>query len=318
MSNITQATEIFVPRYLKLQELLEVHERAHWIPAEADMTSDVEQWKSGKISDKQKAFIKMVLRLFTQADVDVSSGYVEKLLPIFKNADARMMLLSFASRESIHVLGYKRLNDTLGYNSEAFMSEFLAYTAMKDKHEWMIEQVDLRSNKGKAEYLAKQILMEGVNLFASFAMLLHFSRLGLLPGMVSVNQWSIIDESIHVSGLTELFKVFVEENPTVVNEEFKKNIYETARKVIALEDSFVDLCYSIHNLEKLDKEDVKAYIRYTCDYRMQQLGFKAQFGVDKNPLSFVDEITGDGVLSNFFESTVTSYSKDSLVGSWEY
>lgn len=318
MSKITEANEIFVPRYNALQDVLARHERSHWIPEEADMMQDVEQWKGGAISPKQKEFIKMILRLFTQADTNVCAGYVEKLLPVFKNADARMALLSFANREVTHVLGYKRLNDTLGFDSTEFMQEFLSFKEMADKHEFMVEQVDLRSNKGKAEYLAKQILMEGVNLFASFAMLLNYSQLGLLPGMVSVNQWSIIDESLHVEGLTEIFRIFVEENPSVINEEFKRTVYETARKVVALEDSFIDLCYSIDEPKKLSKEDLKAYIRFVCDYRMQQLGFKAQWDVKENPLPFVEQITGDGVFKNFFEVTVTDYSKNSLVGEWEY
>lgn len=318
MSKITDNTEIFVPRYLVLQDIYGRHERAHWLADEADMAQDVAQWKDGTISESSKAYIKMVLRQFTQSDTNVCGGYVDKLLQVFKNADARIMLLSFASRETTHMLGYKRLNDTLGYDSVEFMSEFLQYDEMKNRHQFMIEPSDLRSNKGKAEYLAKQILMEGVNLFASFAMLLNFSRLGQLPGMVSVNQWSVIDESMHVEGLSEIFKVFIEENPSVVNEDFKRNVYETARKVVQMEEDFIDLCYSVHTPDKMSKQDLKDYIRFVCDYRMQQIGLKGQFGIEKNPLPFIEEITGDGILGNFFESTITAYSKDSLVGEWEY
>jgi ribonucleoside-diphosphate reductase beta chain len=318
MSSILKATEIFVPKYLKLQEVLDKHERSHWVKSEADMSQDVEQWKGGKIKPEQKEFIKMILRLFTQADTNVCAGYVEKLLPVFKNADARTMLLSFANREVTHMLGYKLLNETLGYDTTEFMNEFLSYSEMADKHSFMIEQANMRSNKGIAEYLAKQILMEGVNLFASFTMLLNFNRLGLLPGMVSVNQWSIIDESMHVEGLSELFRIFVEENPSVVTEEFKRTIYTTARTVVDLEDRFVDLCYSIWQPKNMTAGQVKLNNRFVCDYRMQQIGFKPQFGVDKNPLPFVEEITGDGVFGNFFERTITAYSKDSLTGGWEY
>jgi ribonucleoside-diphosphate reductase beta chain len=228
------------------------------------------------------------------------------------------MLLSFANREVTHMLGYKLLNETLGYDTVEFMNEFLSYKEMADKHSFMVEQANMRSNKGIAEYLAKQILMEGVNLFASFTMLLNFSRLGLLPGMVSVNQWSIIDESMHVEGLSELFRIFVEENPSVVTEEFKRNIYTTARNVVEMEDNFVDLCYSIWQPKNMTASEVKLNNRYICDYRMQQMGFKSQFGVEKNPLPFVEEITGDGVFGNFFESTITAYSKDGLTGEWEY
>ena len=318
MSNITEATEIFVPQYSRLQEIYKKHERGHWIPDEADMSVDVAQWKDGTISDEQKSYIKMILRSFTQSDTNVCDGYVRKLLPIFKNADARIMLLSFASRETTHMYGYKLLNETLGYDSEEFMSEFLDYKELKEKHEFMIEASDLSNTEGIAEYVAKQVLMEGVNLFGPFAQLLDFSRLGQLPGMVSINQWSTIDESDHTDGLVELFRIFVAENPSAVTENFKKNVYDTARKVIEVEDASIDLCYSIHVPKKLSKQDLKDYIRYVCDYRMQQMGFKAQFNIEKNPLPFIEQITGDGVFGNFFEATITAYSKDALVGDWEY
>lgn len=317
MSKITEATTIFVPKYLDLQEVLNRHERGHWLPDEADMNEDVSQWKSGVISLAEKEFIKMILRLFTQSDTNVSAGYVEKLLPVFKQADARMALLSFAARETTHVLGYKRLNDTLGLDDEAFMSEFLDYKEMRDKHEFMVENVDMRSNKGKAEYLAKQMLLEGTSLFAMFAMLLNFGRLGKLPGMSSVNEWSIVDESDHVEGLSILFRHFVEENPSVVTEEFKRSIYSTAREVVKLENAFIDLVYTKWSPPNLDKESVKEYVKFVCDYRMQQLGFKSQFNVETNPLPWIDEICGD-VFKNFFEATVTGYSKDNLTGVWSY
>lgn len=318
MSKITEATEIFVPRYNRLGEIYAKHERSHWYPEEADMSVDVAQWKDGTISNGDKAYIKMILRGFTQADTNVCAGYVERLLPVFKNADARIMLLSFACRETTHMLAYKRLNDTLGYDSEEFMSEFLNYKEMKDKHDFMLEQVDLRSNKGKAEYLCKQTLMEGVDLFTQFAQLLDYSRSNKLPGMVSINQWSIIEESMHAEGLSELLRIFIEENPSVVTEDFKRTVYEFARTVVKLQDDYIDLCFSVHTPQKLTKEELKQYSRVVCDYRMQQMGFKPQFGVEKNPLPWIDDITGDGIFGNFFETTITAYSKESLTGKWEY
>lgn len=315
--SITKPTEIFVPKYIQLQGILTEHERAHWVPDEAQLQVDVEQWKNGTIGKEEQAFIKMILRLFTQADTDVCAAYVEKLLPLFKNADARMMLLSFANREVTHMLGYKRLNDTLGYDSEEFMSEFLEFSEMKEKHDFMIEAADLSRPVGVAEYLAKQVLMEGVNLFASFAMLLSFSQEGKLPGMVSVNQWSIADESLHVRGLCELFRLYLAEHPSVVTNAFKAKVYETARNVVALEDRFIDLCFSVGSTKVVDPDHLKAYIRYVCDYRMQQLGLKAQFGVTENPIEWIDYITGN-TLGNFFETTVVQYSKNSLTGDWVY
>jgi len=316
MSKITEATEVFVPRYHKLQEILQRHEASHWSIAEIDVRKDIEQWRNGTIDEGNKNFIKMILRLFTQSDTNVCSGYVEKLLPVFKNADARMMLLSFASREVTHMLGYKFLNDSLGLDSEAFLTEFLQYKEMADKHEFMLAPVDLRSNTNRASYLAKQILMEGVNLFGSFAMLLNYSRLGWLQGTVSVNQWSIVDESLHVEGLTEIFKIFVEEHPHLVTEEFKRDIYQTARDVVKLEDEFIDLCFSVGTPPKIDKQELKDYIRYVADYRMKQMGFKPQFNISYKPLPWVDDMVGN-VFGDFFDVQIVEYSKGNLSGTWD-
>lgn len=314
---ILEVSEVFVPKYLDLQNTLNRHERAHWLIDDADMRIDAEQWKNGKITDSEKAYIKNILRLFTQADTDVCALYVNRLLPLFKNADARMMLLSFANREVTHMLGYKRLNDTLGYDSAEFMYEFLKYSEMKSKHDFMIEDMPLDTPSNIGLYLAKQILMEGVNLFASFAMLLSWNLEGKLPGMVSVNQWSIVDESFHVHGLSQLFRIFVSEFPQIVNNHFKAEIYETARKIIRLEEEFVKLCYSVGTNNNVTEEGLQDYIKYVCDYRMQQIGLKAQFGIKSNPLPWVDLLMSN-TLNNFFETTVVQYSKASIVGDWVY
>lgn len=315
--SIVESTEIFVPTYLSLQEVLDKHERAHWNVDEADMRVDVEQWKNGKITDSEKAYIKMILRLFTQSDTNVAASYVERLLPIFKSADARMMLLSFASREVTHMKAYKKLNDTLGYDSAAFLSEFLSFSEMKEKHEFMIEAMPLQTPLQIAIYLAKQALMEGVNLFGPFSMLLSYAGEGKLPGMININKWSIRDESYHVAGLTDLLRIFLVENPEVVGNEFKAAVYTTYTEAIRLEDNSIDLAYSAGTNNNATADQVKAYVRYIGDYRMQQMGLKPQYGITDCPLPIVEQVTGN-VLGNFFETTIVEYSKNSLAGEWVY
>jgi ribonucleoside-diphosphate reductase beta chain len=315
--SIVEPTEIFVPTYLSLQDVLDKHERAHWNVDEADMRVDVEQWKNGKITDSDKAFIKMILRLFTQSDTNVAASYVERLLPLFKSADARMMLLSFASREVTHMKAYKKLNDTLGYDSAAFLSEFLSFAEMKEKHEFMIEAAPLDTPLQIAIYLAKQALMEGVNLFGPFSMLLSYAGEGKLPGMININKWSIRDESFHVAGLIDLLRIYLTENPHVVGNEFKAAVYTTYTEVIRLEDNSIDLAFSAGTNNNATADQVKAYVRYIGDYRMKQMGLKPQYSVEECPLPIVEQVTGN-ILGNFFETTIVEYSKNSLVGDWTY
>ncbi len=313
--DLLSPTEIFVPQHLLFNDIWLRHERAHWNIAEADMRVDIEQWKNGKISDAEKAYITMILRLFTQSDVDVCHAYVDRLLPAFRQADARIMLLSFAARETTHILGYRHLNTTLGLDTEAFAREFLEYEALKDKHEFMISESDLSTKMGQAKYLAKQVLMEGINLFASFVMLLSFRLGGKIPGTVDINLWSIADETLHVEGNVALLHEFLKQNPEVVTDEFKAYVYTVYTELIAIEDASIELPYSVGDNPHLSKEEVRKYIRYMGDYRLKQLGFKPQFDIKENPCPWVDEITGN-TFGNFFERTSVEYSKGSLVGDW--
>lgn len=308
-------SETYVPKYPQFVEITVRHERAHWGEWEAKLQPDVEQWKRGDISRDEQALIGNILRLFTQSDVSVGGDYYDNLIPFIRNNEARNMLGSFASREGVHQRAYALLNDTLGYR-ESFYKEFLDYSEMKEKIEFMEEGHD-GSPRGLAESIAKQVMAEGVCLFASFAMLLNFQQHGKLMGMGDINQWSIRDESIHVEGLGMLFRTLVAEHPEVVSDEFKKTVYQTARDCIRLEDQFIDFIYKEfpNGVAGLHAQDVKQYIRAVCDYRMQQLGFKPEYNVD-NPFGWLDWLTSGNTIENFFESNTTAYSKNSMVGSY--
>ena len=94
-------------------ELTKKHEEVHWVEDEAELSEDVQDWRT-KLSVQEKDFIENILRLFTQSDVQVGSNYHEFLIPKMKNNEVRNMLASFANREGVHQRAYALLNDTLG------------------------------------------------------------------------------------------------------------------------------------------------------------------------------------------------------------
>jgi glutaredoxin 3 len=312
--SLLEASKVYTPIYPEFVEITKIHEEAHWHEGEVKLQQDVEDWKLGRITDKEKYFINSILRLFTQSDVAVGSDYYDNLIPVFRNNEIRNMLGSFAGREGVHQRAYALLNDTLGFG-ESFYTEFLEYKEMKDKIEFMLDMKNATPHD-IAVSLAKQVLVEGVCLFASFAMLLNFQRQGKLMGMGDVNQWSIRDESIHVHGLSTLFRQFLVEHPYLVTDAFKAEIYETARTVVSLEDGFTDLAFAAGGVEGITGDEVKQYIRSVCDYRMQQLGFKAEYGV-ASPFDWLDWITSNSMMENFFETNTTGYSKNSMIGSYD-
>ena len=196
-------------------ELTKKHEEIHWVEDEAELSEDVQDWKT-KLSENEKDFVTQILRLFTQSDVQVGENYHELLIPKFKNNEIRNMLSSFANREGVHQRAYALLNDTLGLPDEDFHA-FLEYKEMAEKLDFMKEG-NINTHTGLALVLAQSVFNEGMSLFASFVMLLNFQRYGKMKGMGTIVEWSIRDETMHVQGNAKLFREFCEEHPRIVND----------------------------------------------------------------------------------------------------
>ena len=135
--------------------------------------------------------------------------------------------------------------------------------------------------------------------------------------MCQIITWSIRDESLHVEGMTKIFRTFIEENIDIWTDDFKKEIYDISREMVELEDKFIDLAFEMGEIEGLTSKEVKQYIRYICDRRLLQLGLKPNYGVKDNPLEWFDWILNGVEHSNFFETRSTEYNKGTLKGSWE-
>lgn len=318
MQGMTQPSTSYKPfKYPALVDLSVMHERMHWTEEEVSLGQDVEQWKTGKISEDEKAFIVNILRLFTQSDVAVASNYGDLFIPLYKNNEVRNWLYSVAARESVHQRAYALLNDTLGL-PEVEYAKFLEIGAMADKASFMRNDLS-HAPRDVAISLARSMISEGMFLFASFAMLMSLSRQGKLQsGMQTVVEWSVRDEDVHCQGLEIIFREQCRENPHIVDDNFKAEIYGMFRDAVQLEDQFIDYVFADYDLPSINKEDLKQYVRFIADRRLVQLGMKANFGVEKNPLPWMAELLGGVTHANFFEARVTDYSKKGMSGEFSY
>jgi ribonucleoside-diphosphate reductase beta chain len=313
--NILEPRAYYKPlEYPKAFSFYEQSEQMHWIPTEISMQGDVLDWKS-KLTQPERDFLTQIFRFFTQGDIDVAGAYATKYLPLFSKPEIRMMLLSFAAREAVHIQAYSHMIDTLGM-PEATYKQFLEYEAMKEKHQFFEMFMETDKKKLVQQIATFSAFTEGLQLFSSFIMLLNFTRFNKMNGMGQQIVYSIKDEALHVEGMTWLFKEFLKENKDIWTDELKSELYGIAEKMVELEDKFIDLAFSTGGVQGLEAEDVKKYIRYIADRRLIGLGMKNIFKVKDNPLPWVEEILGAPEHTSFFEQRATAYAKGSLTGSW--
>jgi len=284
----------------------------HWFPEDVPLHNDVKDWQT--MSDQEKNLLTQIFRLFTQSDVDVSSGYVDRYMKIFKKPEARMMMGAFNNMESIHQHAYSLLLDTVGM-PEVEYKAFADYEAMADKHEYIDA---IKVSKGDKRSIAKALAVysgftEGLQLFSSFIILLNFPRFGKMKGMGQIITYSIRDESLHVEAMTKLFREFIQENIDIWDDEFKAEIYQACREMVTLEDRFLELVFAEGDIEGLTQAEMQEYIRYIADRRLLQLGLKPNYDIKNNPLNWLDDVLGVEH-QNFFEGRATTYMKAGMRG----
>jgi ribonucleoside-diphosphate reductase beta chain len=293
-----------------------LQQQMHWLPDEVPMADDVRDWKK-HLTTSEKNLCTQIFRFFTQADIEVNDCYMQRYANIFKPVEVKMMLSAFSNMETIHVAAYSHLVETIGM-PDGIYEEFLQYKAMKDKYDYM-HRFKNDTKEGIAITMAAfGAFTEGLQLFASFAMLLNFQRFGKMKGMGQIIAWSVRDETLHTNSIIKLFLAFVQENPEVWTSKLRSELYDVCSTIVYFEDAFIDLAFEINGeVEGLSAIDVKKYIRYIADRRLSQLGLKTMYLIEKNPLPWMDYILNGVEHTNFFDNRSTEYTRAGTTGTWE-
>src|SRR5512140_164249 len=288
-------------------------QQIHWMPEEVPLGEDCRDWAQ-KLSDHERNLLTQIFRFFTQADIDVQDCYHDKYARVFKPTEIKMMLTAFSNMETVHIAAYSHLLDTIGM-PESEYSAFLQYKEMKDKHDYL-STFGVETDEDIAKTLAMfGGFTEGLQLFASFAMLMNFPRFNKMKGMGQIISWSVRDESLHCEGMVQLYHAFNAETGAVTKA-VADDIVDCCKTVVGLEDKFIDLAFEAGEVQGMTPADIKAYIRFIADWRLRQLALPEVYGVKENPLPWLQSMLSGVEHANFFEARSTEYSKAATRGQW--
>ncbi len=291
-----------------------IQQQIHWLPEEVPLGEDLQDW-AHNLTASEKNLLTQIFRFFTQADVEVQNCYHEQYGRIFKPTEIKMMLAAFSNMETVHIAAYSHLLDTVGM-PETEYAAFLEYDAMKAKHDYL-EQFGVRTNEEILTTLAMfGGFTEGLQLFASFAMLMNFPRLKKMKGMGQIVTWSVRDETLHCEGIIRLFHEFARETGALCDG-VKSKIVEHCQAVVRMEDKFIDLAFELGPVEGMTPDDIKRYVRFIADWRLKQLGLEPIYMIENHPLPWLVELLNGVEHGNFFEVRATEYSKGATRGNWE-
>ena len=307
---ITDVRNFYKPfEYQTAFDFYKDQHRVHWLADEVPLASDLNDWKL-KLTDSEKNLIGNILKSFAQTEVHVNDYWSTKVSLWFPKPEIQAMARVFADFESIHAEAYARLNEELGLDD---FQAFLEDETSKAKIDRLIEVPGDNIQEKALSLAIFSAFTEGVNLFSSFAILMSFQLRNLMKGTGQIVEWSVRDESLHSKAGCWLFKKLLEEQPELDTAEMRSNVAEACRLSVQLEFDFIDKAFEMGDIEGLNIEQLKTFIKARANEKMIELGYNGIFNdIDPNLLKQMEwfgHLTSGKTHQDFFAGRVTSYSK---------
>jgi len=283
--------------------------QAHWLADEVPLASDLNDWKL-KLTEGEKNLIGNILKSFAQTETYVNDYWSTKVAVWFPKHEIKAMACAFADFESIHAEAYARLNEELGLDD---FSAFMEDEEAKAKIDRLVELPGDTLQEKALSLAIFSAFTEGVNLFSSFAILMSFQLRNLMKGTGQIVEWSVRDESLHSKAGCWIFRTLLSENPELDTKEMTQAIYEACDLSVKLEFDFIDKAFEMGDIEGLNKDQLKNFIKERANQKLIELGYSAIYNdIDPNLLKQMEwfgHLTSGKTHQDFFANRVTDYSK---------
>ncbi|GEL74788.1 ribonucleotide-diphosphate reductase subunit beta [Myxococcus virescens] len=288
-----------------------------WTVEEVDFSTDLVDLRS-KMTDAERHLIHRLVAFFATGDSIVGNNLVLNLYKHLNAPEARMYLSRQLYEEALHVQFYLTLLDTYVPDPAERAMAFAAVDnipSIQRKAQFCMKWMDsiqgldtLQTKKDRRQFLLNLICfagcIEGLFFFAAFAYVYFLRSKGLLNGLAAGTNWVFRDESAHMGFAFEAIQVARKEEPDLFDAQMERDVVAMLREAVECETQFAQDLLS-GGVMGLSVQDMRGYLEYVADQRLQMLGMTPVFGT-KNPLHFMD-LQDVQELTNFFERRVSSY-----------
>ena len=299
---------------------------SHWIPEEVLMTADIRQWKSDNLlTDEERTVIKRSLGFFSTADSLVANNLVLAVYKHITNPECRQYLLRQASEEANHTGSYCYCVQSLGMDEGEIFNMYHEIPSVAAKAEWAIQHTrrlaDPNFETGTIDadralledLIAFYPVMEGIFFYAGFALILSLKRRNLMVGTCEQFEFIMRDETGHFHFGNKMILGIIQENPHLWDDEMKAKASKMITEGVDLEIAFARDAMPPEGLTDLKVKDIEGHIKFVGNRRLSQLGLTGVYNNrETKPLKWLSVISDLPKETNFFERTVTEYSKAPL------
>ncbi len=284
-----------------------------WFPKEVDMTRDTIDYKN--LTDMEKTAYDKALSQLIFMDSLQTNNLIDNVNPYITSPEINLILVRQSFEEALHSQSYAVMVDSISQNSAEIYELWRRDMMLKSKNDAIAAVYEeLSKNPTEHNFLkacfANQIL-EGIYFYSGFTYIYTLARSGKMLGSAQMIRFIQRDEVTHLVLFQNMINTLKRERPDLFTEQLKTEVYDMFKQAVELETAWGKYITQGQILGLTD-QIVEQYIKYLADERLKAVGFETLYNVS-HPIKWVDDFSKfNDQKTNFFEGTVTNYSKGSL------
>lgn len=284
-----------------------------WFPEEVDLTQDAKDYKN--LSESEKRMYDLVLSQLIFMDSLQTNNLGDNINPFITAPEINVLLVRQAFEEALHSSSYAVMVESISMNTDEIYDKWRSDDTLAGKNSYIAEVYkNLESNPTDRQKLlamfANQIL-EGIYFYSGFTCFYILARSGKMLGSAQMIRFIQRDEITHLLVFQNLINTTRNERPELFTKDLEEEVRLMMDEAVKLEAGWGKY---ITNGQILGFNDqiIDQYIRHLADERLKAVKMAPMYNVS-NPIAWVDKFSRfNDQKANFFEATVTNYSKGSL------
>jgi ribonucleoside-diphosphate reductase beta chain len=289
----------------------------HWSSTEFSFSHDKHQFKT-ELSEIEQDIIKKSLSAIGTIETPIKS-YWGNLGKTLRRPEFIDLGIVFAAIEVIHSEAYSKLLDVLGLEEE--FEKIMEVPVIKNRMTYLRKYSEKNFKNDHQQFLYSLILFtlytENVSLFSQFYIINWFNKFKRFgKDLPNQTAYTAREENLHAEAGIKIINEIRKEHPELFDEALEVKILHEAEEALKAEEKIIDWIIGDYEGEALSAEILKNYIRSRLNKSLKDIGYTKLFDINSDQLEltrWMDEEVLGGVMTDFFKSRPTDYSKKSQV-----
>lgn len=294
-----------------------------WTPFEINMSDDIKSWEF--LPDNEKEAFLNIIGLLSILD-SVQPKFLSSIQDYISDPSVQAILSVIGQQEVVHNQSYSYVLSSIEKREVQNRAFEMARThkPIYERNKLIIDVYEEFREDPTLENLCKalaaSIVLEGINFYAGFAFFYNLARNQKMVKTSTMISYINRDELTHAYFIALLLKLIMQER-TEMNKNGKFNAFINILFKKAVELEIVWSEYVLKEIEDIDLNEMKDYIKYRANKCLNMIGFEAIYeGVSENSMPWIRVFSDENVnlgKTDFFENKPRQYSKISDVNGFD-